>query len=502
MRSFTIFAIFLLFSINFAFADTPPPGTVKAKTYDGSGNIPITSTGATGALDVNIASSTPIPVTGTVTATNPSVGPVNSPTPLQATQIGGSDGTNLRVLKASSAGVLSVDGSASTQPISAASLPLPTGAATAAGLTTINTTLGSPFQVGGSIGNSSFGISGTLPAFTSTPTFNLGTLNGAATATNQTTMISDLGTIITDLGTMITALNTINTTLGSPFQAGGTIGNSSFGATQGTAANLNATVVTTGGVTIAKDSSLSTINTTLGSPMQNSGGSLTANAGTNLNTSTLALETGGNLASINTKTPALGQALAAASVPVVLTSSQLSTLTPLTSVAVTQGTAASLNATIAPLTNSSIVKSQIQDNSGNAINSTSNALNVNVQNSSLAVTGTFYQATQPISGTVISNTGTPAALTVHQALVTIGTSAVRLTYNGSAPAATRVLLTAQLIGTSAASCYLGSSTVTVSGSTQGPQMFAGQTITWSNDAGDYYAICGTASQSFLIMEQE
>jgi hypothetical protein len=59
-----------------------------------------------------------------------------------------------------------------TQPISAASLPLPSGAATAAGLTTINTTLGSPFQAGGSIGNTSFGISGTLPAFASTPTVN------------------------------------------------------------------------------------------------------------------------------------------------------------------------------------------------------------------------------------------------------------------------------------------------------------------------------------------
>lgn len=41
------------------------------------------------------------------------------------------------------------------------------------------------------------------------------------------------------------------------------------------------------------------------------------------------------LSAINTKTPALGQALAAASVPVVLTAAQLSTLTPLTTVAVT-----------------------------------------------------------------------------------------------------------------------------------------------------------------------
>jgi hypothetical protein len=48
------------------------------------------------------------------------------------------------------------------------------------------------------------------------------------------------------------------------------------------------------------NTALGTINTTLGTPMQASGGSVTANAGTNLNTSLLALETGGNLASIKT----------------------------------------------------------------------------------------------------------------------------------------------------------------------------------------------------------
>jgi len=60
-------------------------------------------------------------------------------------------------------------------------------------------------------------------------------------------------------------------------------------------------------------------------------GTVTANAGTNLNTSSLAVETGGNLASIKTNTdkiPALGQALATGSTPVVLTAAQLTTLTP------------------------------------------------------------------------------------------------------------------------------------------------------------------------------
>ena len=58
---------------------------------------------------------------------------------------------------------------------------------------------------------------------------------------------------------------------------------------------------------------------------------VTANAGTNLNTSLLALEAGGNLAAIKAKTdniPALGQALAAASVPVILPSATITTLTP------------------------------------------------------------------------------------------------------------------------------------------------------------------------------
>jgi hypothetical protein len=44
-------------------------------------------------------------------------------------------------------------------------------------------------------------------------------------------------------------------------------------------------------------------------------------------------------------------------------------------------------------------KVQLSDGSGNQINSTTNSLHVNVQNSSLAVTGTFWQATQPVSGT-------------------------------------------------------------------------------------------------------
>lgn len=51
-------------------------------------------------------------------------------------------------------------------------------------------------------------------------------------------------------------------------------------------------------------------------------------------------------------------------------------------------------------------KTQIVDGSGNVIAATSNALNTSITNSSIAVTGTFFQATQPISGTVTANAGT------------------------------------------------------------------------------------------------
>ncbi len=101
-------------------------------------------------------------------------------------------------------------------------------------------------------------------------------------------------------------------------------------------------------------------------------GTVTANAGTNLNTSTLALESGGNLAAIKAKTdniPAQGQALAAASLPVVLTAAQVSTLTP-----------------PAAITGFATAANQLPDGH-----------NVTVDNASIAVTGSFYQATQPVS---------------------------------------------------------------------------------------------------------
>lgn len=113
-------------------------------------------------MAVTIASDqSALPITGSITATNPSVSTTGTAVPTSATMVGGSDGTNLKALKVSTAGVLSIDGSAVTQPVSAASLPLPTGAATSALQTTGNTSLSSIDGKLGSLGQKA--MSGSAP---------------------------------------------------------------------------------------------------------------------------------------------------------------------------------------------------------------------------------------------------------------------------------------------------------------------------------------------------
>lgn len=132
---------------------------------------------------------------------------------------------------------------------------------------------------------------------------------------------------------------------------------------------------------------------------------------------------------------------------------------------------------------------------------------------SVAVTGAFFQATQPVSGTVSLGAGsaaigtvksqasTPTALTVTQAAVTVGTSAVRATVSGSAPASTRIALIVTPDQASTATFYIGSATVTNSGATRGAEIVAGQAFIANNDAGDYYIVSSTAGQTVTILEQ-
>lgn len=92
-----------------------------------------------------------------------------------------------------------------------------------------------------------------------------------------------------------------------------------------------ASIDTTGLATSANQQTDALTDTELRATPVPISGTITANAGTDLNTSTLALESGGNLAAIKAKTdniPAQGQALAGASLPVVLTAAQVTTLTP------------------------------------------------------------------------------------------------------------------------------------------------------------------------------
>lgn len=117
-----------------------------------------------------VAGGTPVPISGTITASNPSVGTNGSAIPTSSTEIGGSDGTNLQALRVfdgdtgagtefdlgviirlpgsggSTAGGLAASPlrtdptGTTTQPISAAALPLPTGAATETTLGAVLTT--------------------------------------------------------------------------------------------------------------------------------------------------------------------------------------------------------------------------------------------------------------------------------------------------------------------------------------------------------------------------
>lgn len=83
-------------------------------------------------------------------------------------------------------------------------------------------------------------------------------------------------------------------------------------------------------------------------------------------------------ASIDGKTPALGQALAAASVPVVLTAAQISTLTPPAAISgfALESSLSALNGKVTACNTGAVVVSSMP---------------------TVAVTGTFWQATQPVS---------------------------------------------------------------------------------------------------------
>lgn len=111
-----------------------PASATEVAGVDSLGDLRALSVSTTGVLDVQgpltdaQLRATPVPVSGTVTATNPSVGLTGSPAPASATEVAGVDGTgDLVAISVDSNGVVDVNVTAST---------LPTGAATSANQTT------------------------------------------------------------------------------------------------------------------------------------------------------------------------------------------------------------------------------------------------------------------------------------------------------------------------------------------------------------------------------
>lgn len=95
--------------------------------------------------------------------------------------------------------------------------------------------------------------------------------------------------------------------------------------------------------------------------------------------------------------------------------------------------------------------------------------------------------------------GVKAAVTVKQAAITVGTTAVRLTTDAAAPSATRQNLMFMCDPASTANFYMGSSGVTTS---NGVQIFVGQNMIFKDDCNDYYIISDAAAQSVRVVEAE
>jgi hypothetical protein len=198
-----------------------PANTLAAVTTVGTITNVVHVDDNSGSITVD-ASSLPLPTGASTSALqttgNTSLGNIDTKIPGNLTV------TSTRLL---------VDGSGVTQPISAASLPLPTGAATAGGLTTINSTLGSPFQAGGSIGNTSFDAT-------------------QATAANLNATVVGTGTFATQISTALpTGSNTI-----------GAISNTSFASTQSGTWNIGS--ITTLPSLVAGTATIGNVNQTQG----------------------------------------------------------------------------------------------------------------------------------------------------------------------------------------------------------------------------------------------
>lgn len=132
-----------------------------------------------------------------------------------------------------------------------------------------------------------------------------------------------------------------------------------------------------------------------------------------------------SVASIDTKTPALGQALAASSVPVILPTATITTLTPPAAIAgfaLEAGHLATIDTSTAALGAKTDAKSTATDGTSVSAIGVLKQISASVQAPpSQAVTGTFFQSTQPVSEADGSNV-TLGAKTDAKSTATDGTS--------------------------------------------------------------------------------
>lgn len=520
---------------------------------------------------------TPVPVSGTITASNTANGNTGAAVPAQATQVGGSDGTNLRAIKVSATGVVSVDGSATTQPISG-SVSVSNFPATQPISGTVTANQGTtPWvenvsQFGGSAVVTGTGASGAgIPRVTVSNDSNIlatqsGTWNinnisgtvslptGASTSANQTngsqkTQIVDGSGTVQGPAQTITGTNYMPVVLAASATSGAALVARSIqvAGSDGTNAQTLSTDATgklninniSGTVSLptgaATEASLAKLTLTQGSMTSGQSGTLmqgavttTAPTYTTGQTDPLSLTTAGALRvdGSGSTQPVSGTVAATQSGTWTVQPGNTANTTPWLATinqggnsatvsaggalkvdgsAVTQPVSGTVTANIGTTGGITVAQgSTTAGESGPLIQgavTTASPAYTTAQTSPLSLTTAGALRTDSSATTQPVSPATPTAKTVTQAAVAVGTTAVRATVTGSAPAATRVQLIVNPDVNSSALFYVGSSSVTSSGANRGVQLRGGQTFIANLDAGDYYIISDTAAQTVYILEQ-
>jgi hypothetical protein len=343
------------------------------------------------------------------------------------------------------ASVASIDGkvvAVNTGAVVVASSALPTGASTAAAQGTGNASLASidgkitAVNTGAVVVSSSALPSGAATsALQTSGNSSLSSIDGKTPALGQAAMAASVPVAIASNQSAVPVSGTVTSNAGTGTFA---VSASSLplptgAATEATLSSLNGKVaaVDTGAVVVASSALPAGASTSAKQPALGTAGASSADvltvqgraamtpllvdgSGTTqpvsaaalplpAGASTAALQTSGNssLSSIDAKVPALGQALSGASVPVVLPAAQITTLTPPAAI-----TGFALDATLTGGTQ----KTKIVDSGGTNAASVSAGGAVKVDGSAVTqpVSGTFFQATQPVSATQL-----PAALAAN-----------------------------------------------------------------------------------------